>query len=78
MERVHVSEESGAVMVYLIFDDRGGYYFVRLLIGIFWECSSRRDEAKEFTSRALAVKTMQAAGKHKQGWRIIQDRKGGR
>lgn len=62
-------------LVYVIVHDTTNEterYFIRLGIGIFWECGAR-ERAKEFTSRALAVKTMQRAGKHRQGWRVIAD-----
>jgi len=47
-------------------------YFIRLGLGIFWECGPR-DMAKEFRTRRDAVKTMQSAGKHHDGWRVIQE-----
>lgn len=39
-------------------------YFIRVGLGIFWECTSTRADAKEFTSRALAVKTLHRSRKH--------------
>ncbi len=48
-------------------------YYIRTGLSIFWE-SGPREMAKEFTSRALAVKRMHNAGKHLEGWRIIVDR----
>ena len=59
---------------WLIFDDARGYYFIRLGLGIFWECGSKAEDAKRFTSRNQAVKVMQSARKHLEGWRVIEER----
>ncbi len=57
---------------YVIYDDSRSYWFVRLGLGMFWECTSERSDAKEFETRAKAAKVMQAAGKHRDGWRVLQ------
>lgn len=49
------------------------HYFSHHGILNAWEWTAFRADAKQFTSRALAVKTMQAAGKHREGWRVIHD-----
>lgn len=47
-------------------------YFIRISLGIFWECTTNPAEAKQFPTRAAAVKVLQASGKHRQGWRVIR------
>jgi len=56
--------------------DRPTAYFIRIGLGIFWECGPRA-MAKEFKTRAAAVKVMQQAGKHRQGWRVVREEKNG-
>ncbi len=51
-------------------DHHASGYFIRLGLGIFWECGPR-DMAKEFSRRSDAVRVMQSAGKHRQGWRVL-------
>ncbi len=53
--------------------DDGMCYFVRLGLGIFWECCHERASAKEFATRTRAVKMMQACGKHREGWRVVSE-----
>lgn len=60
--------------VYLIYSDQHQAYFIRLGLGMFWECGSRED-AREFATRAQAVKVMQQNGKHYQGWRVLVETK---
>jgi hypothetical protein len=56
---------------FVIYDDSRDIYFIQLGLGIFWECGER-SRAKKFANRAAAVKVMQSAGKHKQGWRVVK------
>lgn len=56
----------------LVNDEGSPRYFIRLGLGIFWECGART-EAREFPTRAAAVRTMHNAGKHRQGWRVLAD-----
>lgn len=60
--------------VFLLYCDAHGNsgYFIRLGLGIFWECGPRA-MAREFPKRSAAVKAMTAAGKHKQGWRVVTE-----
>ena len=60
--------------VYLIVreDPDDTTYFIRISLGMFWE-SGPRAFAKEFASRAMAVKTLHVNKKHIEGWRIIAD-----
>lgn len=62
--------------VHLLYNDAHGAsgYFIRLGLGIFWECGPR-DMAREFSTRAAAAKTMLRAGKNRHGWRVISERK---
>jgi hypothetical protein len=46
-------------------------YYIRTGLGIFWECSNNQNEAKRFATRAAASKALVAAGKNRQGWRVI-------
>ena len=57
----------------IIHDDLHGdlVYFIRLGLGIFWECSPKPEEAKRFVTRSAAVKILHASGKHRQGWRVV-------
>lgn len=57
--------------VHVIFRDSDGAYFIRVGLGIFWECSERRRDAREFKTRAQAAKVLTANGKHQQGWRVL-------
>ena len=50
---------------------QGALYFIRLGLGVFWECSSDLAEAKRFTRRADASKVLRESGKARQGWRVI-------
>ncbi len=50
--------------------DESPRFFIRLGIGIFWECGPF-DMAKRFTTRQAAAKVMQDAGKNRQGWRVV-------
>ncbi len=50
--------------------DESPRYFIRLGLGIFWECGPI-DMAKRFTTRQAAAKVMQDAGKHRNGWRVV-------
>jgi hypothetical protein len=47
-------------------------YFIRLGLGVFWECGHNEDEARKFVTRARAAEVMQKAGKHRQGWRVLK------
>lgn len=49
----------------------GPIYFVRLGLGLFWECTSAVCEAKRFDRLTAASKVLRASGKASQGWRII-------
>ena len=59
----------------LIRDDLDGalVYFIRIGLGIFWECGPKSDEAKKFSTRAAAVKILHATGKHREGWRVLAE-----
>lgn len=46
-------------------------YFIRLGLGLFWECSHNVKDARAFTTRASAAKVLHANGKHTQGWRVV-------
>lgn len=46
-------------------------YFIRLGLGIFWECTTRLDDARRFASRRDASAVLVRSGKHRQGWRVI-------
>lgn len=46
-------------------------WFVRLGLGIFWECTTKSDEARSFARRAEAVKMLKGCGKDRQGWRVV-------
>jgi hypothetical protein len=59
------------VKAYVIYDDARKYYFKALALGMFWECTTKRDDAKEFSSRAAASKKLTESGKHRQGWRVV-------
>lgn len=62
--------------VYVLYCDQhdASGYFIRLGLGIFWECGPR-EMAREFTTRHAAVAVMQQAGKHREGWRVLAERK---
>jgi hypothetical protein len=52
----------------------GLVYFVRVGLGVFWECSQGelgRQERKIFSTRAAAARVLHKYGKHRQGWRIL-------
>ncbi len=59
--------------VYVLYCDRHGPsgYFIRLGLGIFWECGPRTD-AREFATRQAAATVLQRAGKHRHGWRVLR------
>lgn len=61
-------------MTFLIYDDARNLYFVHLVLGIFWECGPR-ERAKEFSTRKQAAKMLQDCGKHRDGWRIVSERR---
>jgi hypothetical protein len=48
-------------------------YFLRLGLGIFWECSHNVGEARHFTTRAAASRVLTTNGKHRQGWRVVAE-----
>jgi hypothetical protein len=54
----------------LVNEDATPRYFIRLGLGIFWECGPRA-QAREFATRAAAVRVLHAAGKQRQGWRVL-------
>ena len=59
--------------VYVLYcDDHGESGYFQGTAFIFWTCGSRNG-AREFQTRAAAVKVMQANGKHRQGWRVLKD-----
>ena len=57
----------------LIQENRDGssHYFVRVALGLFWECTIHPREARRFRSRPAASKVLTTNGKHQQGWRVI-------
>lgn len=52
-------------------EDPSCAYFVRLGLGIFWECSCNPDDARQFKTRQAAAKVLTENGKQRQGWRVI-------
>lgn len=57
--------------VYVIFSDDADAYFIRVGLGIFWECGPR-SMAREFKTRAQAAKILTDNGKHRDGWRVLK------
>ncbi len=47
-------------------------YFVRLGLGIFWECDTNIARARKFRTRAQAAKVLIANGKNHDGWRVVR------
>lgn len=56
---------------FVIYHDTRNIYFVRLGLGVFWECASNIGHAHVFTTRAQAAKVLTANGKQHYGWRVI-------
>jgi len=56
---------------FVIYHDSRDLYYVRLGLGVFWECASNIGQAFVFKSRARAADVLIKNGKHREGWRVI-------
>ena len=76
MQQSHARENAQACPVtrWLIVRDGADrlVYFIRIGLGIFWECTHNEAEARKFSTRAAASKVLIGSGKNRQGWRVVK------
>ena len=65
-----MSEKCCDTQFVIMRDDDPAVYFIRVGLGIFWECSDRLRDAKRFTTRSQAARVLIRNGKNRLGWYI--------
>ena len=56
---------------WIIFHDDRNLYFVQLGLGLFWECDTHKERARQFSTRKAAAQMLALTAKNREGWRVI-------